>query len=58
MPASKGARDFLKIYDYFWLCWVFVAPHGLSLVGSKQGLLSACGVWASDCGGHAADHGL
>ena len=25
---------------YFWLCWVFLAVWGLSLVGSKHGLLS------------------
>ena len=31
---------FLFIYlFYFWLCWVLVAAHGLSLVGGEQALL-------------------
>ena len=33
--------QFLKIFIYlFWLCWVFVAVHGLSLVAAP-GLLIA-----------------
>ena len=24
---------------YFWLCWVFLAVHGLSLVAARWGLL-------------------
>ena len=30
---------FLKIYlfIYFWLCWVFVAAHELSLVAASRG---------------------
>ena len=24
---------------YFWVCWVFVAAHGLSLVATSWGLL-------------------
>jgi hypothetical protein len=35
----------------FWLHWVFVAAHGLSLVVVSWGLLSVCGVPASHCGG-------
>ena len=34
---------FLKIYFilfYFWLCWVFVAAHGLSLVAASRGYSS------------------
>ena len=36
-------RLFLKInllyylFIYFWLCWVFVAAHGLSLVAVSRG---------------------
>ena len=30
---------FLNLFIYFWLCWVFVAAHGLSLVGGERGLL-------------------
>ena len=28
---------FLKYLFYFWLCWVFVATHGLSLVVASEG---------------------
>ena len=27
----------LFIYFYFWLCWVFIAAHGLSLVAESRG---------------------
>ena len=30
---------------YFWLCWVFVAAHGLSIVVASMGC-SSCNVWA------------
>ena len=30
---------FLNLFIYFWLHWVFVAVHGLSLVGGEWGLL-------------------
>ena len=34
--------DFFKIYSFIWLCWVFVADHGLSLVvGSESSSLVA-----------------
>ena len=39
----------LFIY-YFWLCWVFVAAHGLSLVAASGATLH-CGAPASHCGG-------
>ena len=35
---------------YFWLCWVFIAVHGLSLVAVSGGY-SSCGVRASHCSG-------
>ena len=34
----------------FWLCWVFIAVHGLSPVVASRPPLH-CGAWASDCGG-------
>ena len=37
---------------YFWLCWVFVIAHGLSLVAVSRAY-SSCGAWASHCGGFA-----
>ena len=35
---------------YFWLRWVFVAAHGLSLVG-RAGATLYCSARASHCGG-------
>ena len=36
----------MYLFIYFWLCWVFVATHGLSLVVSKWGysLVAVCGL--------------
>ena len=31
---------FLRLFTYFWLCWVFVAACGLSPVGASQGYSS------------------
>ena len=51
--SFQGFRDcilcsllFLKFYlcIHFWLCWVFVAGCGLSLVVLSRGN-SSCGVW-------------
>ena len=28
---------FIYLFIYFWLCWVFVAAHGLSLVAVSRG---------------------
>ena len=37
----KGMRYFLNLFNlfffYFWLCWVFIAAHGLSLVVASGG---------------------
>ena len=38
------------IYFYFWLHWVFVAAHGLSLV-AMRGATLCCGAGASHCYG-------
>ena len=40
----------LFIYLFIWLCWVFVAGRGLSLVVASGAALR-CGVQASHCGG-------
>ena len=49
---------FVCLFIYFWLCWVFVAARGLSLVvvsggysllqctGSRCAGFSSCGLWA------------
>ena len=42
---------FLLVFFFvFWLHWVFVAAHGLSLVAASGGY-SSCGARASHCGG-------
>ena len=42
---------FLKMnYIYFWLCWVFVAVHSLSLVEASGGYCSSFTAQASHCG--------
>ena len=33
----KVNREQVLLFIYFWLCWVFVAVHGLSLVVAKGG---------------------
>ena len=30
---------FIYLFIYLWLCWVFIAVRGLSLVGTSGGLL-------------------
>ena len=37
--------------EVFWLCWVFVAARGYSLVAVSRGFLSSCSEWASHCSG-------
>ena len=41
---------FFCFFIYFWLCWVFVAVHALSLVVASWGYSSLWCV-ASHCGG-------
>ena len=38
------------LFIYFWLCWVFAAAPGLSLVVASGATL-CCGTQASRCGG-------
>ena len=56
---SKKNRCFIYLF-YFWLCWVFIAGRGLSLVSVSGGLLASCCVWASHCGSFSCweAHGL
>ena len=42
--------DFLKNI-YLWLCWVFFAVYGLSLVAVSRGYSSSCSSRVSHCGG-------
>ena len=41
---------FISLFLYFWLCWVFVAARGLSLVVVSRATL-CYGTQASHCGG-------
>ena len=41
--------NYLFLFIYFWLCWVFVAARGLSLVAASGAC--SCGAWASHWGG-------
>ena len=41
---------FILFIYYFWLCWVFVAARGLSLVAASGGYFR-CSARASHCGG-------
>ena len=56
-PAGKSWLSFFKkinvfiyLFIYFWLSWVFVAAHRLSLVVVRRATIR-CGAWASHCGG-------
>ena len=42
---------FIYLSIYFWLHWVFVAAHGLSLVAVSGGATLRCGARASHRGG-------
>ena len=49
-PILLSVLGLLKIFIYFWLCWVFIAKWAFSSC-SEQGLLSSGNVQASHCGG-------
>ena len=34
----------IYLFIYFWLCWVFVAAHGLSLVAASGGFVAVHGL--------------
>ena len=48
-------HSFIKInlFIYFWLHWVFIAVHRLSLVAASRGTLH-CGARASHCSGFSS----
>ena len=48
--CAQSLSFFVRVYIYFWLCWVFVAVWAFSSCG-EQGLLSSCGAQASPCHG-------
>ena len=43
--------NFIFLFTYFWLHWVFVAVQGLSLVSAGRGYRLHCAALASHCGG-------
>lgn len=52
----------LFFFFNFWLCWIFVASQGLSLVAPSRGYSFCCGEQASHCRGfsfeeHRPRHG-
>ena len=49
--------SFFIFIIYFWLCWVFIAGRGLSLVVVRGATLH-CGAWASPCGGFSCCRAL
>ena len=40
LPLSDFLSFFKNLFIYFWLRWVFVAVHGLSLVAASGGYSS------------------
>ena len=43
-------KKFFLVFIYFWLCWIYIAAHGLSLDSASEGY-SSCGLWAFCCSG-------
>ena len=50
LPLQSFFFNKLILFIYFWLRWVFIAPHGLSLLAAREVTLH-CGVRASHCSG-------
>ena len=46
---GRGQESAFLLFIYFWMCWVFVALGGLSLVVAIRAAL--CGSAPSGCGG-------
>ena len=53
LAGAVTALSFLNFISLFWLHWVFIAVHRLSLV-VVSGSYSSCGAWASHCGGFSS----
>ena len=51
-------KSFNKLFIYFWLCWVFIAAHGLSLIAVSKGYSSLWCVGFSLQWLLVAEHGL
>ena len=49
---------FIYLFIYFWLCWVFVAAHRLSLVAARGALFMALSGLLIAVASLAAEHGL
>ena len=47
--APPGKPQFIILFIYFWLCWVFIAACVLCSSCGKQRLLARCGAQASHC---------
>ena len=45
LGKSSPSRKHLNLFIYFWLPWVFIAAHGLSLVAASGAAL-CCRAWA------------
>ena len=45
-PLTRGSRHSLGPFIYFWLCWVFIAARGFSLLvlGGGCSLVPVCGL--------------
>ena len=41
----------INLFIYFWLCWIFIAVHRLSLFVASRGHFSSCSVLVSNCVG-------
>ena len=57
----QGSPIFFNLFYfiYFWLRWVFVAAHGLSLVAASGGYSSLrCHGWLTAVASLVAEHGL
>ena len=39
----------MVLFIYFWLCWVLVAAHRLSLIVASGGSSLVASVWVSHC---------
>ena len=49
---------FINLFIYFWLRWVFVAAHGLSLVAASGGYSAAVRGLLIAVASLVAEHGL
>ena len=63
LARGSCCSEFVFNFIWFWLCWVFVAAHGLSLVAASGGcsVLRSTGCTRagfSSCGSRALEHRL